>query len=195
MTAESEAGTRAARTPYVAIIGTFTCVLVIGMGLAWAFLSMRAVAGIGGSCGSSPDYSINTPCPDGSWLIAVAIPAMLIAMFAGSGFGAGIGAPTLILPLWALLFTSLGWNFLEFGIGGDLNVGFIVCGVLFWGMAAPAWVVMFAALRTTIRKRPDPEEAKQPAGLFGALWWWVIDAVLLAVGAFLGVAIYALAAA
>jgi hypothetical protein len=168
---------------------TLTCVLVIGMGLAWAFLSMRAVAGVGGSCGSSNTYEIATPCPDGSWLIALAIPGMLIAMFVGAGFGSTIGAPPLLLPMWALLFTSLGWNFLEFGFGDDLNIGFIVCGVMFWGMAAPAWVAMFVALRTAVRKKRDPETV-DPGG---SLWWWVGDAVLLAVGAFLGAAVYALA--
>ncbi|KAA1418987.1 hypothetical protein F0U44_11010 [Nocardioides humilatus] len=169
------------KTPYVGIAVTFVCALVIGMGLAWAFLAMRAVAGVGGSCGSSNTYAVVTPCPDGSWLIAIAIPAMLIAMFVGAGVGSSIGAPALILPLWALLFTSLGWNFLEFGFGGDVNVGFIVCGIMFWGMAAPAWVAIWVAFRKE--------------GRTTSLWWWLTDAVLLAVGAFLGVAVYALASA
>lgn len=192
-------------TPYVGIVVTFVSVLVIGMSLAWAFLSMRAVAGVGGSCGSSNTYAVTTPCPDGSWLIALAIPAMLIAMFVGSGVGADLGAPALLLPMWALLFTSLGWNFLEFGFGDDVDVGFIVCGVMFWAMAAPAWVAMFVALRSAIRKRREPEAPRRAepgstspwsaASLAGSLWWWLTDAALLGVGAFLGVAVYALASA
>lgn len=190
-------------TPYVSIVVTYVCVLLIGMGLAWSFLSMRAVAGVGGSCASGGAYEIATPCPDGSWLIAIAIPMMLIAMFAGSGFGMSIGAPATLLPLWALLFTSLGWNFLEFGFTDGVEVGFIVSGVLFWAMAAPAWWAMAVAFRSTIRKKRDPEKAATTTAdtrlwaaesLEGSVWWWVIYAVLGAGGAFLGVAIYALAA-
>ncbi len=195
---------RTPRTPYLRIAVTYLCVLVLGMTLAWAFLSMRAVAGVGGSCASGGPYEIATPCPDGSWLISIAIPLMLIAMFAGSGVGMSIGAPALLLPMWALLFTSLGWNFLEFGFN-DGSVTFIICGIMFWAMAAPAWVVMFIALKNTVlKKRPkETKKAKKAraeasawsaGSLEGSLWWWGLYAVLGAGGAFLGVAIYAAAA-
>lgn len=190
-------------TPYVKILVTYACVLVMGMSLSWAFLAMRAVAGVGGSCASGGAYEIATPCPDGSWLIAIAIPALLVSMFVGSGFGMTIGAPALLLPMWALLFTSLGWNFLEFGFK-DVGVGFIVCGVMFWAMAAPAWWAMFVAFKKTLRKKKDPEEREETraaanvwsaGSLEGSLWWWFIYAVLGVGGALFGVAIYALASA
>lgn len=200
--------------PYVKILVVYACVLVMGMGLAWAFLSMRAVAGVGGSCASGGAYEVAAPCPDGSWLIAIAIPAMLIAMFVGSGVGMSIGAPALLLPMWALLFTSLGWNFFEYGFTDGIDVGFIVCGVLFWAMAAPAWYAMWVSLKKGIRKslhlevkekkrRKTREEklAEKRAGtgpwsaasLGGSLWWWLIYTVLGCGGALFGVAIYAAA--
>lgn len=213
VTAESESEpaqepgyeSRAAPVPYRAIVVTFLCVFVIGMCLAWAFLSMRAVAGVGGSCASGGAYEIATPCPEGSWLIAVAIPLMLIAMFSGSGFGMSIGAPAMLLPMWALLFTALGWNFLEFGFA-DGSVSFIVCGVMFWGMALPAWWAMFVALRNTLLKKDPDETAKarkerqaasawSSGSLDGSIWWWVLYTLLGAGGAFFGVAVYALASA
>ncbi|WP_183093636.1 hypothetical protein [Nocardioides stalactiti] len=196
-----------ARVPVRSIVVTYVCVLLVGMGLAWAFLSMRAVAGVGGSCASGGAYEIATPCPDGSWLIAIAIPMMLIAMFAGSGFGMSVGAPALLLPMWALLFGSLGWNFLEFGVKDGVEIGFLVCGVMFWGMAAPAWWAMFVAFTNRIRGKSDPERNEKAAkeraaanvwsagSLDGSLWWWAIYAVLGSAGAFFGVAIYALASA
>jgi hypothetical protein len=209
--ARSAAEARAAGTPYGKILVTYACVLAVGMALAWAFLAMRAVAGVGGSCGSGGAYEISTPCPDGSWLIAVGIPLMLIAMFVGSGVGMSIGAPALLLPMWALLFTSLGWNFFEFGLTDGIDVGFAVCGVLFWAMALPAWWAMVVAFKNTVRQklRLDPEKAPSKVerkaaearasmwaagSLEGSLWWWLIYTVLLAGGAFLGVAIYAAAA-
>ena len=201
MPTESKSAPRSARTPYVSVLVTFVCVLVVGMCLAWAFLSMRAVAGVGGSCASGGAYEIATPCPDGSWLIALAIPLMLVAMFAGSGFGMSVGAPALLLPMWALLFTSLGWNFLEFAFKDGFGFGFLVCGVMFWAMVAPAWWAMFVALRDAVRRKPDPEQAPartsvwSAGSLAGPLWWWGLYAVLGAGGAFLGVAVYALASA
>lgn len=201
---------RSPGTPYVKILVTYACVIAMGMALAWAFLSMRAVAGVGGSCGSGGAYEISTPCPDGSWLIALGIPLLLISMFLGSGVGMSIGAPATLLPMWALLFTSLGWNFLEFGFTDGTDVGFIVCGVLFWAMALPAWWAMFAALKSNLRAKLklDPEKSPTKAerkaakarasmwaagSLDGSLWWWLIYAVLGAGGALFGVAIYAAA--
>ena len=41
--------------------------------------------------------------------------------------------------MWWLLFGSLGWNFLEYGLfSGDVMWGWVVCGVLFEAMALPA---------------------------------------------------------
>jgi hypothetical protein len=114
--------------------------------------------------------------------------------------------------MWALLFTSLGWNFLEFGLTDGIDIGFLVCGVLFWAMAAPAWWAMYLSLKSTVVKKlklvpeqePTKEErkaAKERASMWaagsleGSLWWWLIYAVLGAGGALLGVATYALAAA
>jgi len=201
--AESKPEAQQPGTPYVKILVTYACVLAMGMSLSWAFLAMRAVAGVGGSCASGGAYEIATPCPDGSWLIAIAIPALLISMFVGSGFGTTIGAPALLVPMWALLFTSLGWNFLEFGFK-DVGVGFIVCGVMFWALAAPAWWAMFVAFKNTLRTDKDPEEREKTRAaadvwsarsLEGSLWWWFIYTVLGAGGALFGVAIYALASA
>lgn len=207
VTEQTKAETRRGGAPYGRIAVTYVCVLVMGMCLTWAFLSMRAVAGVGGSCASGGAYEIATPCPDGSWLIALAIPLMLIAMFLGSGVGSTIGAPTTLLPMWALLFTSLGWNFLEFAFKDGFSFSFLFCGIMFWAMALPAWWAMFAAFTNSIRRARDPEKqartnVKLPvtnvwsaASLEGSLWWWGIFLVLGSGGAFLGVAIYALAAA
>lgn len=194
----TESTRQRSRTSYVPVVVTYVCVLLLGTCLTWAYLSMRAVMGVGGSCASGGAYEISTPCPEGSWLIAVAIPVMILATLVGSGVASGIGGPSLLLPMWALLFTSLGWNFLEFAFEDDLQVGWLVCGVMFWAMAAPAWWAMVLALRGTARVRPRPRESGHlwsTGSLAGSLWWWVLYLALGAAGAFLGVAVYAAASA
>jgi hypothetical protein len=166
---------------YRNVIGTSVCVVLLGMGLTWAFVSMRAVMGVGGSCASGQTpYQISTPCPDGSWLIAVGIPMMIIAAMAGSAFATGIDAPNLLVPMWAVLFTSLGFNFLQYGIA-DTEWGFLVPGVLFEAMALPAWWAMGSSLVTTLRTKRS------------GLGWWATYVGLGACGTFLGLAIYAAA--
>jgi len=54
-------------------------VSLIAMSLVWAFFSMRAVMDVGGACADGGPYVSAQPCPDGTWLIAIAIPLMLIA--------------------------------------------------------------------------------------------------------------------
>lgn len=185
-------------SPYVAVLVTFLCVLVLGMCLAWAYLSMRAVMGVGGSCASGGAYEIATPCPDGTWLITLAIPLMIVATLSGSGFASSVGGPSLLLPMWALLFTALGWNFWEFAFEDGFHFGWLFCGALFWAMAAPAWWAMLLALKHTVVAEPvDTAGATlwSTASLSGGLWWWGLYLVLGAAGAFLGVAFYAWASA
>ena len=171
--------------PTKRVLGLFVCVLLLSMALIWTWLSMRAVMGVGGSCASGGPYEIATPCPDGSWLIAVAIPLMIITAMAGSAFAISLEAPNLLLPMWFLLFSSLGWNFLEFGFRGDIEVGFIVCGVVFELMALPVLFLVPAGLRTKAKRS---EGAPQ-------LWWWVVCYVGLAsVGVSLGAWTYVLIA-
>jgi hypothetical protein len=149
----------------------FVCLLMVSVGLVWAWLSMRAVRGVGGACASGGAYEISTPCPDGTWLIAVGIPMLMIGAMAGSAIAVSLGAPNLLLPMWFVLFASLGWNFLEFGIfRGDVEVGSIVCGVVFELMALPVLFLVPLGLRN---------KPKRPAGVPN-VWFWVVCYLALA---------------
>jgi hypothetical protein len=174
----AEPATTAATLPLKRVAALFLCVLALSVGLIWAWLSMRAVMGVGGTCASGGPYEIATPCPDGSWLIAIAIPMMIIAAMAGSALAISMSAPNLLLPMWFLLFASLGWNFLEFGIWrGDVEVGSIVCGVVFELMALPVLFLVPLGLRT---KKSRPEGAI-------SIWFWVVCYLaLLSVGVSFG---------
>jgi hypothetical protein len=151
--------------------------------LTWAFLSMRVVMEVGGACADGGPYVSAQPCPGGAVLIAPAIPLMLLAAFAGSFAATSLPAPNLIVPMWAVLFGSLGWNFLESGLttDGGLVWGWIVCGVVFELMAAPALYAVVVGLRSTIW--PPPGAVRQ----HDVLRWWLIYPVVGAAGAWLGV--------
>jgi hypothetical protein len=163
-----------------ALVGS---VLILGLALAWAFLSMRAVMVVGGSCADGGPYVSSQPCPSGAGFIGLAIPLMLVAAFVGSFAAGSLSAPNLLIPMWAGLFGSLGWNFLEYGVttpGGSVP-GWIICGVVFWMMALPAVYIIALGLVSAIAPRAGA--TSYPS----ARRWWALYPVLGAAGVVLGV--------
>lgn len=175
----TEAPAAARVSPRAAAV-TVASVLVVAVSLTWTYLSMRAVMNVGGSCADGGPYVSAQPCPDGSILIAVAIPALIIFAMIGTVSASSVGAPNLLVPMWGGLFGSLGWNFLEYAfIGPDVVWSWLVCGVLFWAMALPAFVFMVSQLRQT---RQGPAVWWLPAyGVLGAagllFGWWSFVAI------------------
>jgi hypothetical protein len=158
------------------------CVLLQGLCLTWAFLSMRAVMSIGGACADGGPYVSAQPCPDGAVLIAVAIPVLLISAMVGTAAATSLAAPNLLIPMWAVLFGSLGWNFLEFAFGSEPGIvwGWLVCGVVFELMALPAVLGIFQGVRGMVA---PPENQTTPVG---SVWWVPTYAVLGTLGLLLG---------
>ena len=155
-------------------------VVVVGIALGWCFLAMRAVLRVGGACGDGGPYVAEQPCPDGAWLIALAIPVLLVATFAGTAAASSLGAPDLIVPMWFLLFSTLGANFLDFGVWTEPWVwSWIVCGVVFELMALPA-LYLLLPIPGASTWTPGAT-ARQPGGR----WWWAYLGLGLA-GAVLG---------
>jgi hypothetical protein len=92
-----------------------------------------------------------------------------------------VKAPNLLLPMWALLFGALGWNFLEYAVKGPgVVVGWLVCGVMFWLMAAPAVFAILVALKQAM----FPPNAARPDA--GSRWWVPAYAALGALGFLIG---------
>ena len=163
-------------------VGTVACVLVLAVCVTWAFLSMRAVMAVGGACADGGPYVSAQPCPDGAVLISIAIPVMVLTGIFGSAVAISVDAPNLLIPMWGGLFGALGWNFMEYGaMGPDVVWGWLVCGVMFWLMAAPAVYAMLAAVYRAVvpPAKPSPQYD-------GARWWVPAYAALLSVGALLG---------
>jgi hypothetical protein len=162
--------------PTAALLGS---VFVLGLTLGWTFLSMRTVMDVGGACADGGPYVSAQPCPDGSWVIGLAIPVMLLSAFLGSFAAARLSAPNLLIPMWLVLFGSLGWNFLKYGLGEPGNAGFVVCGVVFELMALPALVVIGIGLRACLR---TADGARSPV-----LTWALAYPLVGAAGALVGV--------
>ena len=183
MSVDSSAPATRSRWTGAAPVGTVISVLVLAITLTWTFLAMRAVMHVGGSCADGGPYVSSQSCPDGSYLMAIGIPVMLVTAMAGSAAAISINAPNLLIPMWGALFGSLGWNFLEFGYdGGHLVWGWLVCGVMFWLMAAPAVYAILLAVKNAVL---PPRTKRQPADA-GSRWWVPAYAALGAIGSLAG---------
>ncbi|MDP3891978.1 hypothetical protein [Nocardioides sp.] len=199
MSTESLSSQRERRRTRLGIAVVVVCVVLQGICLAWAFFVMRDVMGVGGMCAEGGPYEIATPCPDGTWLLSLAIPVLVISMFVGSWVGMSVATPTLLVPMWGLLFGLLGWNFLEFGLRDGIVWGWLVPGVLFEAMAAPALIVIAVTFVKSVRAGLPADERRKssihgtevPAG---SLWWWPAYVVLYAAGAYVGYVTYVAAA-
>jgi hypothetical protein len=158
------------------------CLVLMFVSLTWAFLSMRAVMAVGGACADGGPYVSAQPCPDGAVLIAFAIPVMIITAMVGSVVAIAQNAPNLLIPMWAVLFGSLGWNFLEFAFGAADGIvwGWLFCGIVFWAMALPAVVLVFTGIRDILR---PPAEATSPPG---SPWWLPAYSLMGSAGVLLG---------
>ena len=169
--------TTGARATYRAPLVLSVCVFLQGLCLTWAFLAMRAVMNVGGACADGGPYVSAQPCPDGAVLIAVAVPVLLISAMVGTLAAVPLNAPNLLLPMWGILFCSLGWNFLEFAFAPSDGIvwGWLVCGVLFQAMGLPAIWAIFLGVREMVA--PSRDRMKP-----SSVWWVPAYALLGAVG-------------
>ena len=172
----------------------YACVVVMLLMMTWVFLSMRAVMDIGGTCASGGPYVVANPCPSNvAVFMTLGIPVMLISAFLGSAMAMGLGAPNLLLPMWWLLFGSLGWNFLEYGFfHGDIVWGWAFCGIVFELMALPALLISLPWGWTGPHRLTALEESRRTVPAAGAEdaasgARWVVPYLLLgALGVALG---------
>jgi hypothetical protein len=118
----------------VYLVGVFG----VAFALTGVWLGMRSVMDIGGSCASGGPYEIATPCPAGvDVLLTLGIPLGIVSAGLMVWKGSMIG-PTyagLVALAWPVLFLSLGWNFLEYGVrnpfGDGVELGWLIPGIIF----------------------------------------------------------------
>lgn len=158
--------------------------LFTGIAVAWLFYGMRAVLEVGGACADGGPYVSAQPCPDGVWMMAVGMPVMMITVILATFVALAADTPAPVFPMWALVFTALGANFLEFGFDDPVSVSWIVCGVIFELMALPAWLVVGRSLVPGTQDGPGAYAVRVnwlsiylALGAIGwGLGWWSYDA-------------------
>jgi hypothetical protein len=80
------------------VLGFLVGLAGIAGSITVVFLSMRSVLDVGGQCASGGPYVIATPCPDGTWLLPLAIFAGLGFTFLAIATGTTIGGIYSSLP-------------------------------------------------------------------------------------------------
>jgi hypothetical protein len=176
--------------PWLVVAGYLLGMAGIALALTVTFLAMRGVLDVGGQCASGGPYVIATPCPDGTWLLPLAIPIGLLFVFLAFATGSRIGGIYGSLPglAWVALFCTLGFNFLQYGLAafGDPDAGgagiiFVLLGVMFEVMGLAPLIMTLVGLRagrglplaagSSSADAPgsDPEDPFSGSGLFGSI--------------------------
>jgi hypothetical protein len=151
------------------VLGYLAGIAVGTMSITLLFLGMRAVMDVGGACADGGPFVTAQPCPTGT---PMAMIGGMFGLFGAAGlimwFGSRIStAATAVVALgWPLLFVSLGWNFLEYGLhptdGEEGPVwGWLIPGILFWVMGLAPVVVAIAAWREARAGRPGNRMSQQ----------------------------------
>jgi hypothetical protein len=140
--------------------------VVLAAATTSAYLAMRDVMAIGGSCASGGPYEVAVPCPKGTGTLMV---GGIFGWFLGAGLTGVAGSQlpgdygSLALLAWPGLFLSLGWNFLDFGFdpadGGGTDAGLVFCGVLFFLMGGVPLLFGLKGLARALWPAPTPREA------------------------------------
>lgn len=126
--------------------------------LAIVYLSMRAVLNIGGYCAEGGPYEISVHCPEGiPCLMPLSIFGMIGSFFVYMG-SKSISGFNFSWLFWPAIFTSLGWNFIDFGLNppddSKLVLSWLFCGVIFILMGLGPIYLVKDQLNAYIRSKP-----------------------------------------
>jgi hypothetical protein len=140
------------------VAGLFLSTGILAGCLTMLYLGMRGVMELGGMVASGGPYAIEHPAPDWVWVVPVSIFAGLASAFASFVFHRSTGGPGLHFLAWPALFTSLGYNFLDFGLnppgdGTGFAWGWLICAALFLVMGLGPLVFIVKGFRTRSEDR------------------------------------------
>jgi len=172
---------------------------VFSFSLTIMYHGMRGVMMLGGFVASGGPYEIAHPAPDWVWLMPVAVLLMVISIFASIFSALRINGPNIMALSWSALFTSLGWNFLQYGfgigMGGQLAVGWITCAVVFLPMGLlPLIFVLRSFFRSlNARRNALDSEYAPPTEQPHQLSWsasLLLQVILCGLGVWLGIFVF-----
>lgn len=125
----------------------------------------------GGVCASGGPYQINPGqvCSTGqtALLMGGIVGGLIFSgiLVGGSSWYGGVKLSGVGLLLWAALFGTLGYNFIELGFNPPDSLasgatGWIICGIVFWLMALGGLIPGLMAIGSYFKDSANPEEAK-----------------------------------
>lgn len=153
--------------PWAAMATVAVTCLAMGVCLTLLFFGMRGVMDLGGFVAQGGPYEIAHPAPDWVWIV----PAAIVGGFLVGGINLmaahRAGGYSLVLPVWCVLFLSLGWNFLEYGLrppdGDGLAWGWLVCAALFLVMGLAPLLGSVIGLNDYLKRKRALTRGLDPA--------------------------------
>lgn len=164
------------------------CCVTLTASITILFLGGRAIMKLGGFVAAGGPYEIAHPAPEWVWLVPLACVAGMLSGWVHALAAWRLSGFNLALIGWTLLFGSLGVAFLEAGLDppqGGTAWAWIVCGVVFISMAAPALLVMVARYLPAVRELPAPIRGRSGGALYVA-----VNALALLAGIPAGIALF-----
>jgi hypothetical protein len=135
--------------------------------VAAAFTGMRELmVTSGGYCASGGPYVIASvhqcSASETDYLLFGLLGALVFASVALAATAwAGWSTYGTAMSFWAIGFGALGWNFMSLGFspphGQGGGAGWIVCGFVFWGLAAGGLVPVILTVVAWLRRGGGPE--------------------------------------
>lgn len=180
-----------------ALIGVVLTPLGTATSMTVLWLSMRAVLALGGFVASGGPYVIAHQAPTWVWLLPVSIVLLIVCMFASQELNSSFETPSLMLVAWSMLFLSLGWNFLEFGLhppgGGGLSVGWLVSAAAFFATGGGGLYALSQAVQVNREFDRNKEERTGVPSRPGFAVYLGATVLAIAAGILLGVLVFNIA--
>lgn len=120
-------------------IGFLGAWVLLSAGTTLLFVGSMQIMGVGGFCAEGGPYEIAVHCPAASGVsVTLALPMIAAGVLLGIFGARGFGVPAHGF-FWILLFGVEGTAFLlsAFSIPAGVSVAWLICGVLFLGIAIP----------------------------------------------------------
>jgi hypothetical protein len=180
-------GTHPRHTRLGPLLASSAAALGSALSMTVLWFGMRGVMALGGTVATGGPYAIEHPAPGWIWVVPTSIVVLVALMLTSSGLSSAYDTPSTLLLSWSMLFVSLGWNFLEFGLRAGLEIGWLVCAVVFFIMGFGGLytlVQMVRGVREMERERAQKSGIPEPPLVTAYV---VATTVAIPIGVVLGV--------
>jgi len=153
------------------------------LSLTMLFLGMRGVMALGGFLSSGGPYLVTHPSPGWAWIMYPAILLTVATLGAGFAILKRERGGYLMVHAWSALCFSLGWNFLDFGLGlfgkPETDWSDVAVGLVILLLGAIPLLVMILDLRRKIRESRTSGHRPAPASWLSLQLIVVLAALVL----------------